>query len=358
MPTTYELKYSLYDSIEAMLSPETLNQILKCTVSRVTCQPFETTNGFSGNQMFHVQADEHRLVMKRLRPSVDWLAYVSNDRQCRSIRVWQYGLLDRLQPHIKHGILAACREGEDYAILMQDVSDGLTKWGQEIAPAMVHRMLDGLAAMHAIFWEDENLKDAELGLSSVDTIITAMFSTKLEQYQHAPHIFDMIKQGELALYQMVDPDVREALQSISKNPQLLSKALSELPSTFVHSDFRLDNLALLPDTKELFVFDWQTAGYAPATICMCWFVMSGGIFHHQEAYFEYYRQRLSERLGHHFDQRLWKPMLELGCLVNVLRQGSFHAFFATTHEDPSFRAEIQRSVDTYNDIVRRGLAWL
>ena len=52
-----------------------------------------------------------------------------------------------------------------------------------------------------------------------------------------------------------------------QNPQPLYNALAKFPATFIHGDYRADNLALFPDTQELLVFDWQYAGYAPAMIC-------------------------------------------------------------------------------------------
>lgn len=358
MSVKYESKYVLYDSVEEMLSPGVLSILLGRTVSQVTCRPFDNTNGFSGNQLFYVEADRHKLVLKRMRPAVDWLAMGTHDHRCRAIRVWQYGLLDRIQPQMQHTILAACQDGDEYGILMQDVSDGLILFGQEITTQMVYPMLDALARMHAIFWEDENLNAAELGLCDMMTVIPNFWPKMLHNYRHDPKIVAMLKQGWQALFELVEPDVRDALQSLMENPQPLFDSLAKYPSTFIHSDYRLDNLAWMADTYELFVFDWQAASYAPATICMCWFVMSGGLFDKQWEYVEYYRQRLSNYLGDRFDPGLWQPMLELGCLVDVLRKGNWHALFSVTGEDEADKAYMRQSVDSYNDLVRRGLTWI
>ena len=58
-------------------------------------------------------------------------------------------------------------------------------------------------------------------------------------------------------------------------------------------DYRMGNLALLPDTDQVVAFDWQVAGYAPAIIDICWFVMAGDFFLKQDALAEYYRTRLA-----------------------------------------------------------------
>jgi len=74
-----------------------------------------------------------------------------------------------------------------------------------------------LARMHAIFWEEENLKAVELGLiNNLASIIP--FSTKPEHYQHAPHILEILQHGWSALYELVEPDVCDALQSLVENP--------------------------------------------------------------------------------------------------------------------------------------------
>jgi hypothetical protein len=355
---TFEPVYTLFNSIEEMLARETLSDLMKLNVSQVTCRPFDSSNGFSRNELFHVEADDQKLVMKRLRPAVDWLAIVSNDHRCRSIRVWQYGLLDRLLPHLQHGILAACRAGDDYSLLMRDVSPGLLN-GQEISLQSVYRLLDALARMHAMFWEQENLKTTELGLGNTETILSFIGPAVREHYLHAPHILDMINQGRSALFDLVEPDVSDALQSLMETPLPLMNFLAQSPKTFVHSDFRQDNLALLPNTQELFAFDWQMASYEPATLDLCWFVGSlAEQLDQHELFYQYYQQQLSIYLGDRFDPDLWQPMLAVGCLVEVLRKGSWFAYFATTTGDESFRDVMRQVINSYNNHVRKGLGWL
>jgi hypothetical protein len=100
------------------------------------------------------------------------------------------------------------------------------------------------------------------------------------------------------------------------------------------------------------------AGYAPAIIDICWFVMAGDFFLKQDALAAYYRARLVARLGDRFDPDWWQPMYEVGCLVDVLRKGCWHAFFAAYNDTEEGAAYMRRSVDSYNEIVRKGLKWL
>jgi hypothetical protein len=347
-----EKKHALLDSVEEMLSPESLSQLLKRPVNQIDCFPFESSNGFSGNEMFHVTVDGQPLVMKRMLPGKDWNAISSNDYRCRAVRVWQFGLLDQIQTHICHGTIAACMDGDDYAILMHDVSSGL---GPDMTPPVVQSMLDGLAAMHARFWEDERLTAHELSLCDVRARLAIFGTENLHLYTHTPQIAEMIAQGFEFLLEMVEPDVRDVLQNLLQNPHLLSDALSNYPATLIHGDYRHDNLAVMPESNELFAFDWQIVAYAPATIDLFWFIYtSPGIFHKREATIDYYQQRLFNLLGARFDQALWPAMVDLGGLVTVLTAGSWNALAAATRDNPDYR----RRVALYNDLIRRGLQWL
>ena len=353
--TEFETKYALLDSVEEMLSPESLSHLLKRPVNQIDFFPFESSNGFSGNEMFHVTADDQPLVMKRMRLEKDWNAISSKDGRCRAVRVWQFGLLDQIQTHICHGTIAACMDGDDYAILMHDISSGLLSFGREITPHMIQSMLDALAAMHARFWEDERLTARELGLCDVRARLAIFGTENLHLYKHTPQIAEMIAQGFEALLEMVEPDVRDALQDLLQNPQPLADALSNYPATLVHGDYRLDNMAIIPEGQQLFAFDWQLVAFSPATIDLGWFAMSRGAFHRRKDNIEYYQQRLFNLLGPRFDQTLWPAMVDLGNLVAVLTMGSFHALFAKTSND---REKYRRSVAENNDLVRQGIQWL
>ena len=368
MMSKSEPKYTLANSVEEMLLPETISAPLGRGISQVSCRPFESSKGFSGNQLFHVEADGHKLVMKRLRPSVDWIAMATDDHLCRSVRVWQFGLLDRTLPHMKHGILAACQDGAEYALLMQDVSKGLIPFNSVLTHKTIVAMLDALAALHATFWEDEALNHPELGLAKLESLVSFGWPSQWHRYPHAETTLAMLRQGWEVLFELLEPDVRDALQSIMQRPQPLFDALAKFPATLAHGDYRLDNLAHFPASEELVVFDWQFASYAPATICMCWFVMSmsgnvtrgdamSSISARRQEYFWYYHQKLFEHLGARFDQSLWQPMLDLGSVVEVLRKGNWHALFSVTGDEEE-KAYMRRSVDTYNDVVRKGLTWL
>ncbi|MBL8160552.1 MAG: phosphotransferase, partial [Anaerolineae bacterium] len=260
-----EARYTLYSSAEEMLAPETLSDMLKRKVTTVRLEPMGAD--FSSNQLFRVWADEQSLVMKSLFPRRDWLAIGSQDTLCRSVTLWQYGILDRVQPHLQHAQLAACHDGDDFSILMEDVSRGVFPPFQYSPPAMpqLFRILDSLAEMHALFWQDDSLKNPVLGLADIEVMQTLLSERYWEAIQDvAPHIFAMGKQGWNALFDMLEADSREIVQQVLNHPQAVVAKLASFPFTLRHGDFRLSNLAILPDTQQVVAFDWQQASYTPA----------------------------------------------------------------------------------------------
>jgi hypothetical protein len=353
-----EARYPVFDSVEAMLTPDLISKILNRNVVHITREAFKPDGAFSGSQLFKVTADNQPLVLKRMRPSQDWMTLAFNDTHCRSVRIWQTGLLDRLRPTIDHVILAACQNGDDYAFLMHDVSSGITPYGQKLPVKTIHAMLSGMAAMHAQFWEDESLKHPELGLCNIETLVTAWWPKNRYRYHHATEWVDLISTGWDALLDLVEPDVRVAIQSILDNPQVLFARLATYPQTLVYGDFRPGNLSWLTDTRQVVALDWQMVSYAPAIIDLCWFINSGEIFESQYFDTQYYQEQLASRLGERFDPDSWQSMYEVGCLVDVLRRGHWHSLFAVSVEDETQQAFWRKSVATFNDMVRNGLKWL
>lgn len=354
-----EAKYTLFDSIEKLLAPDTLSNLLNKRILHVDYQPFTSSDSFSGSRFYNVKADDVRLVMKRMNLSQDWISIAAEERLCRSVRVWQYGLLDRIQPHMDHAIVAACSDGDEYFLLMHDVSEGLFN-NKEITPETICRLLDALAAMHAMFWEDESLKTPELGLCTPEQMVKTFWKEHLPRYQHDTKATEYITAGWDAFFDMVQPDVRDSVEQLMKNPQPLFKQLTQLPATLVHGDYRLANLALMPKTNQVIAFDWQHAGYAPATMCLSWFIMRGDAMTVQTVHeaAEYYRQQLAARLGKRFDPDLWQQMLDLGLMADALRKSNWHALFSVSHSDKSVRILMRKSIDNYSDFIRKGLKWL
>jgi len=179
-----EVKHTLFDSLEEMLAPETLSKLTGASISHVHCCPLEK-QGASGSKLITVEVDSnptsHRYVLKRISQSTDWMMVTSEDHMCRSVTLWQSGLLDQLGPEIDHAILACARDGDGWAILMRDVSESLIETSPYTS-AQVRIAIEALSALHTRFWEHPVLDNPALGLCDISGMLRTLSPQAARQY--------------------------------------------------------------------------------------------------------------------------------------------------------------------------------
>ena len=146
-------KYSLFESSEVMLTVETLSKLLHEPVEFVDIQPMNGHSGLAGGQLSYVNTNVRRLVLKRMSITFDWIMFASQDTNCRSVKLWQYGLLDELIPHLEHHIIACAQDGDSWFILMEDLSSTIFTSEKPMTADHIFSYLDSLARMHASFLE-------------------------------------------------------------------------------------------------------------------------------------------------------------------------------------------------------------
>ena len=355
-----EAKYELFDCLEELLAPETLSELLSQPVTRVEIQPMNGHSGLAGGQLSYVDTDAGRLVLKRMSITSDWIMFSSDDHQCRSIKLWQYGLLDELLPHLEHKIMACARDGDDWAILMEDLSGQVfNTWENPMPPELVPVFLDRLARIHATFWNDARLIEAALDLCTSTQLI---YQTSLPAMQtlngHSMGVLpDWIKGGWEVMETLLDRDVFTQMRSLTENPQPLIEALRRFPFTLLHGDYRTENLAYVDHPVAL---DWQGATSSLMTIDLAWFVKGREVLNTMglEQAIRYYRERLEKYLNNRFDDVEWQAMLDLGFLVDALRSTCFPAYWYKYTDDPKERLFNEQRVKGRHQQVRDAMQWL
>lgn len=329
---------TMFDDLEEMLAAATLNRLLGTKDEPVTVSPMEAM-GFSANQFSAVQVGDHRLVLKHLSVA-DWLALAAGDHGCRSLAVWRNGALDRLAPEIRHGIVAGSRDGDGHALLMHDCGAGLSTKPTPVTARRVERMLQALAILHSRWWADDALGDPAYELADVETILTMTWPQSWPRMRNAAgprwssaHMgVSMLETGWQALLDLTEPDVSATIEQLVAEPRRLVEELESEPATLVHGDYRLDNVAVMPD-ESVVVLDWQFAAQGPGVMDVAWMVMSGGLLEFRGWAFDYYRYALDEALGGRLDVERWERSLAIAKLAEVLRKGMFHAYFASQGSD-------------------------
>jgi len=359
-PSHLEPKQTVLESLEVMLAPETLSELLSQRVTRIDCQPISEHAGLAGSKLSYVDTNVGRFVLKQMSVKHDWIIYATDDQQGRAVTIWQYGLLDELQPHLEHKTIACARDGDGWSILMEDLTGRVfNTWENPISPELVPVFLDRLARLHATFWNDPRLTEASLGLCTPTQLIdlTSLPVAQKLNGQSLGVIPDWIKGGWEVMEILLDKDVFAHMQSLIENPRSLIEVLSRYPHTLLHGDYRTENLAY---NNHPVVLDWQGATYSLMTIDLAWFVKGRDVLNAMglEQAICYYRERLENYLDERFDHAEWQVMLDLGFLVDALRSTCFPAYWYKHTDDPKERVLNEKFVKERNQQVRDAMRWL
>lgn len=360
MSEPYACKYPLFDSVQEMLAPESLSELLSKRVTRVDCQPMNGHNGLAGGQLDYVDTDIGRFVLKRMSLESDWIMVSSQDSQCRAVRLWQYGLLDRMLPHLEHSIIAGAQEDHTWAMLIEDLTGSFFAWDKPIPRQLVPVFLDELARLHATFWNDPFLVDTRLGLCDLASLIdqTSPRTARNHIGKQLGVLPDWITGGWQVMEELVDPDVFLLMSNLAENPGPLTEALHRYPFTLLHGDYRAENLAHL-EPDRLIAIDWQEAACSLMTIDLAWFI--NWIFREGEALDQAastYRQSLEASLVAPFTDADWQAMIDLGTLVNALRSTCFVAYWSRHSDIAENRRRDEQVVKQRNQQVRDAMRWL
>jgi len=354
------MQHVLYDSVDEMLAPETLSDLVGQSISSVRCAPFER-NGNSGSQLLAVETDEGqgpRYVLKRVSLEWDWGMRVTGDRRCRSVTLWQYGLLDQVSHAIEHTIIACARDQAGWAILMRDVS-GTFLQRASVSRREYERVLDGLAVLHSTFWGAAILGDPALGLCDPAQFLTCLSPERLCDERQAHAFVSDILEGWALLETMVDADVVEVVRGLHRDPGPLCRALARTPRTLVHGDVFPGNLGLMGSTRaKVVLLDWQLATALPPAVDLTQCLSDLRVMD-KEGAIAHYRHSLARRLGNRYDASWWRPQLVLGALAFFVSRGFAMPLFAERWSDSEDeRAQQRANLAWFAEQVRAAVKWL
>jgi hypothetical protein len=359
MSNLCEPQHAVFDSIEEMLAPGTLSDLLSRSVTRVACQPMNGHSGLAGGRLSYVNTNLGRFVLKQMSIDFDWIMFASADEQCRSVRLWQYGLLDQLRPHLEHKIIACAHDKAGWAILMIDLTGHVYGWDKPLDPALVPVFLDRLARLHAAFWNDPCLPDPDLGLCDVTQLLDQTSLPLAQKHAHLSMgvIPEWVRGGWEVMEELLDSDTFIHMKGLIENPQPLSEIVGRYPYTLLHGDYRAENLAY-PDRPV--AIDWQEATRSLMTIDLAWFAKQGFVqaAMGQAQAIGLYRNCLETYLNQRFDEVEWQAMVDLGYLVDALRSTCFAAYWYRHSDTDEGRLWNENAVKQRNRQVRDAMRWL
>jgi Phosphotransferase enzyme family len=233
--------------------------------------------GKSGAWLERVVLDGEPYVLKHMDLSADWTMRASGCLPGAPLLLWERGILTSLPDCINQPIVGVAAEPSDgampsggCAMLMHDVSRWLVPATDEpISHAQHVSFLEHMAAMHAAFW----------GGGAEVEVIPAMhrylelspWMAQAERALGSSHLVPRLVGGGWPRLAEVAPAAAAIVGPLASDPWPLIDALEQTPQTFVHSNWKLDNLGT-DDAGRTVVLDWEQPGRGAALSDLAWYL--------------------------------------------------------------------------------------
>jgi hypothetical protein len=286
----------LYPSLARLLAPAAFARVTGRALGHAHLTREAIAGGLSGARIERlrvVPATEERVsatapaapgsayILKNLDPTANWLMRASDDSACRELQLTQSPLWSRLPPAIWAPVLAcvASADGTGVLLLPDLTSDLFTASGsyEPVDAALVARIIAGLAALHATFWESAELSACPW-LTSPAAALFALTPARLtaalthEPLTHEPLTHEHYAARALGrwsqLPRLIASADAAAIQRVLDAPARLVEALRAAPATLAHGDAWLANLG--ERNGRLILLDWALCTAGPATFDSLW----------------------------------------------------------------------------------------
>ncbi|MGH3984083.1 MAG: hypothetical protein ACRDST_15725 [Pseudonocardiaceae bacterium] len=254
--------------------PRVAPSVAALTAGVTVREPVQPPDARSGSRFERVLIGGQPHFLKVLGYRTDWIMRVTGDRDLRTFRIWQAGLLHRFPLEIDHTVVTMARDGDgldaELGILMRDVGDRLVSPGDDPITADMHaRFIDHLAALCVSFrgWRDD------LGLTTMSDRVRFFAPDTIagELADPAPDIvLRLADQGWTRLRELA-PELAALAATVQQRPGPLTTALGQTPVSFLHGDWKLGNLGEHPDGRTILV-DCAYPGSGPPCWDLMWYV--------------------------------------------------------------------------------------
>ncbi|MEA2537514.1 MAG: hypothetical protein QOF11_1748 [Chloroflexota bacterium] len=292
-------------------------------------------DGWSGSRLSLIDRGDRRFVLKRTSSSLDWIVRATRDDDLRE--AWFASALASIGPdstwvRMASPYVGAAADGDGAAILMPDLSRELIAWerpgdSQGIPPSLLTSVLTATARLHLI----------GRGVPAAGSVPWCPLLERLgllarpaaERYRAEGNpAGERFLAGWDAFDRLAPAATRRLVTALASDPTPLVAALSRLPSTMLHGDLKLSNVASLVDG--IAFIDWQMATLAPVAVELGWLLVSNVALLPEapEAVLERYRDVAESIAGEHggvatLDAGLgdWTAQVDLAILVGLLLRG-------------------------------------
>ncbi len=280
--------------------------------------------GKSGARLERVLIDGQQYVLKHLDLADDWTMRASGCLPGAPLVLWERGILARLPGCFNQPIVAVARSGSERpppsggcALLMRDVArwlvpatDAPISLGQHL------RFLGHMAALHAAFWDCDDEVDVVPVMHRY--LELSPWLAEAEAVIGSGHLVPRLVGEGWPLLSRVAPGAAAVVTPLASDPGPLVAALADTPQTFVHGNWKLDNLGTDAEGRTV-LLDWEQPGRGAPLSDLAWYLAINcrRLPQSKEESIQAYRDAL-EAIG--IDtERWWDRQLAL-CLLGALVQ--------------------------------------
>lgn len=226
--------------------------------------------GKSGAALDRVTIDGAPFVVKYLDPAADWTIRIADVPGTAPVEVWRRGLLHALPPEIDSPIVGVAQLPAMSVLLMRDVSRWLVPATDDLIPETQNAgFLDAMAAMHVRFWNTTEAVDVVPAERRYLELSPAMAAAEAEL--GSDHLVPQLVARGWPLLAEVAPKAAAVVTPLVHDPRPLVAAMADTPQTFVHGNWKLDNLGTHSDGRTI-LFDWELPGLGTPLSDVAWYL--------------------------------------------------------------------------------------
>jgi phosphotransferase family enzyme len=255
-------------------------------LDRTPEEPFPN-DGWSGASMTLLRrGGGDRFVLKRDSAKTGWIPRATADGPV--LREAWFAARARIfdgffSDAIRAPYLGVGRDGDQFGVLMPDLTGVLFAWERSISVADLDRVLAGIAALHAFPWATGNALSSVLGDPDYPNggpwcplleRITLISRQALERPGPARDaVGERLLPGWDAFDRRASGAARDLVMMLGEDPRPLLDVLEVQPATLIHGDLKLANVGIAADGV-VEVVDWQMVSLAPIAVELGWFLVS------------------------------------------------------------------------------------
>ena len=229
-------------------------------------EPF-TNDGWSGARLTRLTRGDARFILKRDSLAADWIARSTLDGPFLR-EAWFVSRDVELPAPVRAPYLGVARDGDEFALLMPDLTGVLFDWSTPIDVAALDCVLHAMRVLHRA----PPARDADAPWCPLRERLLLISRPALERPGPARDaVGDRLLPGWDAFDRVAPREARELIGSLSHEPGPLLAALRRLPQRLIHGDLKLANAGIAKDGAVEMV-DWQMVMVAPVVVELGWFL--------------------------------------------------------------------------------------